>query len=537
MTSCVPYPDAGTSPNNNYGWGLINIPAAIAYLTPAFDSDLRISYFGGSLANPGETTIGDLAVTNMGQIVNNVSGNVTSWDHQLSVLTPTINFGNIDSGQIVIGDIQFQVAVDDTVSTGQILTINLTLSGDGDYSKNVKVSIRVGEKDQLGQPQFFTHETGAISFTITNFGQYGFGPNSFIPLDEAGFSFNGGSNQLFEAAFLIGVDADHISDGARNFAEDADNDFAVNEGGGLIVSEPGQKADQETVSIFNDNFAENSLGLEIRQQTYSWNSVPDNDFIILEYSIKNNSDAAINNLYAGLFFDWDVVTWQNAGGFSPDENLGYIYLLNSSEVDSDYRGLTVLNSEGVASYRLRVHDLSEHYIWSEMDKFAALSEGLVDITNTSRVDLSQILSTGPFNLGPGQSDTAVFAVVASNKFDSLKLAAIGATNKYNNTTDISFSENDQLPDNFNLFQNFPNPFNPSTTIGFSLKSSQKVNLSVYNILGKKVINLIEEKLPAGYHSFEWNGVDFNNNPVASGIYFYRLSVEDNSFTRKMILLK
>ncbi len=346
-----------------------------------------------------------------------------------------------------------------------------------------------------------------------------------------------GQATKFEATFLIGIDTDHISDGTRNFAAEPDNDFAVKKGGEIVISAPGQKADQETISIFNDSYAENSLGLEIRQKTYSWNSYPDNNFILLEYSIKNNSDVAINNIYAGMFFDWDIISYFNCGGYSADENLGYMYFLNSYNEDSDYRGLAVLNPEGVASYRLRDNAVSEYHIWSETDKFAALSEGFVDITNTSKVDLAQIISTGPFNLGVGQSDTAVFAVVAENNLESLKLTAIGAEYKYNITTDIPFSENDQIPDNFYLFQNHPNPFNPSTTIDFMLKRHQNVNLSVYNILGEKVITLIDKRLLSGFHSIDWNGVDFNNNPVASGIYFYRLSIEDNFIARKMILLK
>jgi len=538
LASCTPYPEAALSPNNDYGWGLIDIPAAIDYLTPTFDSDLRVSYFDGSLAGPGETAVGDLAVTNAGHIVYNVTGNVTGWDEGLSVLTPTIYFGDIDSGQVVAGNIQFQASVDDTVSEGRILSVSMTLTGDSDYSKAVKIFIRVGEIDEFGSPGFFTHQTGAISFTVSDFGQYGFGPNSFFPLGKSGFSFNGSNNHLFEAAFLIGNDADHISDGARNFAEDPDNDFAVKKEGEMVISEPGQTADQETVSIYNDSFAENRLGLEIRQKTYSWDSYPDNDFILMEYSIKNNSDVSIDNIYAGLFFDWDIVSFiSNCGGYAGDENLGYMYYLDSYGEDSGYRGLAVLNPEGVASYRLRDNAVSEYYTWSETDKFAALSGGLVDTAVSVRADLAQIIATGPFSLDAGQSDTAVFAIVAAGSLESLKSAAIRAEYKYNITTDILFSQNDQIPDNFYLFQNHPNPFNPSTTIDFVLKKRRNVSLSVYNILGEKVIRLIDKKLPAGFHSIDWNGVDFDNIPVASGIYFYRLSAGDNSATRKMVLLK
>ncbi|MCC7429689.1 T9SS type A sorting domain-containing protein, partial [bacterium] len=91
---------------------------------------------------------------------------------------------------------------------------------------------------------------------------------------------------------------------------------------------------------------------------------------------------------------------------------------------------------------------------------------------------------------------------------------------------------------YNLKQNFPNPFNPTTTIEFDLKEKSLVTLSVYNSKGELVQTLVNQELEAG-NNFKavWNGTNFSGKQVASGIYFYELRTENFSKTKKMILLK
>jgi sugar lactone lactonase YvrE len=85
--------------------------------------------------------------------------------------------------------------------------------------------------------------------------------------------------------------------------------------------------------------------------------------------------------------------------------------------------------------------------------------------------------------------------------------------------------------------NYPNPFNPSTTINYSLKVNSKVLLNIYNIKGQKVKTLVNELLLAGEHSAIWNGRDANDKQVSSGIYFYKLKAGDYQKVKKMILIK
>ena len=85
--------------------------------------------------------------------------------------------------------------------------------------------------------------------------------------------------------------------------------------------------------------------------------------------------------------------------------------------------------------------------------------------------------------------------------------------------------------------NFPNPFNPTTTINFQLSVDSEVELKIYNIKGQKVKTLVNDSFIEGNHSVIWNGKDSNGNQVGSGIYFYKLKAGDFQKVRKMILLR
>jgi len=93
------------------------------------------------------------------------------------------------------------------------------------------------------------------------------------------------------------------------------------------------------------------------------------------------------------------------------------------------------------------------------------------------------------------------------------------------------------PDKFTLLQNYPNPFNPQTRIEFVLDKPSLVTVYIYNILGKKVKRVLEQKLKAGHYAIDWDGKDEKGNEVSSGIYFYRVQAGSMVQAKKMVLLK
>ena len=105
--------------------------------------------------------------------------------------------------------------------------------------------------------------------------------------------------------------------------------------------------------------------------------------------------------------------------------------------------------------------------------------------------------------------------------------------------------NTEVPSGFSLRQNYPNPFNPTTIINYQLPISSYVKLSVFDILGREISVLVNEKLSAGVYEYEWNEkqsageyrIEWDANNYPSGVYFYTLQTDKFTDTRKMILVR
>lgn len=105
------------------------------------------------------------------------------------------------------------------------------------------------------------------------------------------------------------------------------------------------------------------------------------------------------------------------------------------------------------------------------------------------------------------------------------------------TVNAITGENAELPKSFKLYGNFPNPFNPSTTIRFATPKQTLVNLAVYNLLGQKIAELANKEYAAGIYEVQWNGKNTAGEPVPTGIYLYSIQADGFRRTHKMILMK
>ncbi|GBD91519.1 hypothetical protein BMS3Abin04_02251 [bacterium BMS3Abin04] len=94
-----------------------------------------------------------------------------------------------------------------------------------------------------------------------------------------------------------------------------------------------------------------------------------------------------------------------------------------------------------------------------------------------------------------------------------------------------------LPKRFEVSQNFPNPFNPSTTIRYELPKEAFVRINIYNLLGQKVKTLVNQEMQTGTYNTVWYGRDDYGNEAASGIYVYRVAASGHNISKKMILMK
>ena len=94
-----------------------------------------------------------------------------------------------------------------------------------------------------------------------------------------------------------------------------------------------------------------------------------------------------------------------------------------------------------------------------------------------------------------------------------------------------------MPAIFTLHQNFPNPFNPITTLRYDLPLDALVTLSIYDMLGRKITQLVSTNQEAGFKSVQWDATDSKGRPVSAGVYLYQIQAGVFVQTKKMVLLK
>lgn len=181
---------------------------------------------------------------------------------------------------------------------------------------------------------------------------------------------------------------------------------------------------------------------------------------------------------------------------------------------SDYRFAPGFPYSGSKEHRVRYQSAQGAtkmiFIWNFPPEVTAL---LQDLAGGAIVNVSL-------------SGSGTYELTNFNVIDRLKLLV-----DYNNIiSDVDDGSSGIFT--FNLEQNFPNPFNPATTIKFSLAKEAEVTLSIYNSLGQKVTELVNTNLKAGNYNYQWSAGE-----VSSGIYFYELMTDKYRAIKKMILLK
>jgi subtilisin family serine protease len=534
-------------PDSVYGYGAIDIMAALHWLDslapPPTTPSLQLARLDYPEIAPGDQIKADLALKNVGATATGVNAVFANPDSGITLLTDKIDFGDIPRDSVSSGNKAMNLRFDDSVEPGRFYCLDMSLDDDSGNVSDERICFFVGDR---GVRTYYHHETGVVAFTISNYGAFGFsGANdakgntsaSYIPLGFDGYRMDRDTNDLYQASLVIGVDSMHVSDCAQNIVNEPDNDFAVSPGGSITVISPGDRADQETESIFDDHHAENPIGLTIQQHTYGWTSPPDNTFIILEYIITNTSVNTVNGIRAGLFCDWDIPYFsQNHGSFVPHENVGYMCRSNNGD-SLDFRGVEVLNKEGLTNHRIYIYDRDiSGNRFTEGLKYKGLADPSMGTMATS-ADIAHMTATGPFNLGAGECDTAAFAVIGGATWTAFMESAARAAQKYDDfPTDVTDLPT-QLPGSFSIRQNYPNPFNPHTRLSFFIPRDGHVRVDIFDILGRKVQELFDGRLTGGDHSLDWTGTDGSGRPAASGIYFYRIEFNGAFQTRKMILLR
>ncbi|MBT4483232.1 MAG: T9SS type A sorting domain-containing protein, partial [Candidatus Latescibacteria bacterium] len=136
--------------------------------------------------------------------------------------------------------------------------------------------------------------------------------------------------------------------------------------------------------------------------------------------------------------------------------------------------------------------------------------------------------------GLGHNSISALAVGPDN---TVWIGSAGGLQHYIPETGTFVNETDILPEEIKIISNYPNPFNPETTIEFTLPSESAVDLSIYNITGQKVRTIVSESMIAGIHSIRWDGTSESGQTLSSGVYIARITMGEKVAARSMMLMK
>ena len=140
-----------------------------------------------------------------------------------------------------------------------------------------------------------------------------------------------------------------------------------------------------------------------------------------------------------------------------------------------------------------------------------------------------------YNIVKDAGDHMLWVLATEN--DEFVLEGMGSIVLPGNVTDMTLQKEVEVPEMFGLSQNFPNPFNPVTNISFQVPEASDITVSVYNMMGQKVAELVQGHVDAGYHQVVWDSRNLQGESVSSGVYLYTITSGDFHAMKKMILMK
>jgi|GEM_PF-204718 len=160
----------------------------------------------------------------------------------------------------------------------------------------------------------------------------------------------------------------------------------------------------------------------------------------------------------------------------------------------------------------------------------AESSGAIEImNNTDKLSISYTI-----NIDAGEH---MRWVLTSNEGKEYELNGSEEITVSGDVTGFSLGKVPEIPLTYSVSQNYPNPFNPVTSIRYEIPVENFVTISVYNVMGQKIADLVHELRPAGYHHTTWNSTNMHGDPVSSGVYIFTVEAGNFRIVKKMILIK
>ncbi len=514
--------------DNDYGWGLPNASAMIAYLPVPSSHNFSIArkaILGDGIARPGQTASLQIMLTdtlaNQGEILGEIH---TAADEVVSITSSQATFVFGDGGTTAISSPAFSFQLSSDAQNGSTIWLWLRLRAtEGQLLDSLRFSVFIGYPPSGTLANI---NTGRIATTVSDFGQYGLDQSSIYDLGGQGFRLDGGANLLYEAGLIVGRNALQLASSIRDsVGQYRPADFRPTEQ--LSAGWTDDNGAVHRSARMDDSKSAIPLPVSINQDVIQYTASGEDGYVVFEYQIVNRSLERQTGVRFGTVADFDLSESADRTRYRHD--LGLLY---QTGTDGKAVGLIALDENGHLS---SLANGSAKRGFTSVQKFSLLSS-TATIDSTTVGDMMMVCAAGPFDINAGDSATIRFGLVAGADLEDLFANAVRVRQRNDLPTTVD-DPTVQLPGSFALDQNYPNPFNPSTTISFALKSASQVRLEVFDCLGRQVSVLVDERLGAGRHNVAWDAVGGGHGSAASGVYFYRLTANGQSKSRKMLLLK
>ena len=439
----------------------------------------------------------------------------------------------------------FVEMIDSTANLGDLTTLQTVNNNASPFTAtilpgapiNAPVEFKLAITDNAGHTftyhiaivinvDFINININDVATTITSKGNVGFNNNASQGL---GFVYNT-SNLLYESGLLIGASATRVSDRVRGLSGN-DVDFSSIVNVSRII--PGVFSEFDVAGSFNDAGAlADAIPVKVIQNAYAWSTPGNTKYVIFKYKIINTGVVLLDNLFAGVFADWDIMNSNlNKAAYDAPNKLGYCY---STQSNGLFAGIKLLSNTAPA-----LHYAMDNVAGggatgaidpvggiSTAEKFQGLSTNRTNAGGTGNGnDVIHFVSSGPFILNPNDTIEVAFAYLAGDSLLDLQNSAAAAQFKYDNNPIIV--KNNSL--NKSDFSFYPNPVKEMLTVSFNNTVQHSFTIRIVDVQGK----LIQSHQFNNYNS----PIQLSLANLENGIYFMEVLTNDKVTTEKFVLSK
>ncbi len=542
-----------TNPEEKYehrlGRGLIDAQAALENMKPGLRFvDFAFESPDGDKLNAGESGFLTLQAVNFGESSGGIDVRITPQQDGLELQPESQSTGQAKTGDTL--SLTFEITISDDYRLDEIPLFRIDMEDPAlDYDDFAML-----EYERL---LFDVLDINTITASVSSDGTIGY-MDALSARGGVGFIPDEYDNVLFEGGLMISAELErenagpHIPVTVNQVRDSTEITRHFLPEKNLRFTAPGSVSDLDGLAEFRSTEHPVADALSVRMKTYAFAAEPLDQSFLVTYEITNRSMNTYHNMHVGLFNDWDIREADtDRTGFIEEDSLIYAYdpagppYVTAAQLGAVSSAFAIDNTSPMSlpeagsredSLRFGIYyrEAEANYDgFTDAEKRLSLTAG-TERTTIEDTDISIVTGTGPFTVGPFGRITVGFVYAWGEDVDDLRSQVAAARE----LPDIRVSrpgeyrrERDE-PERAKLYQNFPNPFSSSTMIEFYMTEEGPAELSVYDVLGRRIATIFD-----GEADRQINLVEFNAGRLGSGVYIVVLRAEGRSQAIKMTLVK